>query len=171
MAVFLVLSPKDWLAGFRFLLLKEEGNCDRSYSKCRNNNKVRFRIAKVCRRKILPRPQEGLLKSKAAYADHTQHTVSCSFLEGWGAKAGAILSVPNSTLQPVLLRGQLVTTQAPFCEQPSKQTWALPSANRRQGLDSLGLSGRGAEVAHSSTHSWCRRGLFLNTAEQQEGAA
>lgn len=107
----------------------------------------------MCRQKILPLPQEQLLKSKETYADHTQNTVSCSFLEGSGAKAGAILSIPDLTLQPVLLKGQLVTAQALSYEQPSKQAWALPSANRQQGLDSLGLSGRGAEVAHSSMHS------------------
>lgn len=94
-----------------------------------------------------------------------------SFLDGWQAKAGGTLSAPNSTRPAVPMEGSAGCCSGTTCES-HKQAWALPSVQTgSKDLDSLGLSGIGAEVVHSRVHSCCRRGLFLNRTEQQEGAA
>lgn len=95
---------------------------------------------------------------------------SYSFLDGCEARAGGTLSDPNSSRQAMAMVGSAGCCLGTTCEQSNKQAWALPSVQTgSEDLDSLGLTGRGAEVVHSRGHSCCRRGLFLNR-EQQEGA-
>lgn len=85
-------SPKNWHAELRSLLWKEKGNCDRPFSKCRNNiNQMRLQITPMC----------GHRSSTAA-------TLQCTFVASGvagEAEAGGFLSTSNSAKQPVPSKG------------------------------------------------------------------
>lgn len=173
MAAFLVLFcffPPHWHAHLRSVLLQEKGKTVMGLSQnveltsrkwFPDNNCVQATTLSHC-------CNNSLWK-----AYHTP-THTCSFLEGWGNQGRGTLSAPDSAGSLHWLTGHSLGCWAdtiPWTAR-SKRAWALPSVQTEgRGLDSLGMSGRGTEVAFSRMHSYCRRGLFTSRAVHWEGAA